>query len=92
MTSPDPDTTLAIAPPAVAPQVVDVSGSAAATASLPRRRDAALAAARLLRFLALLPAPVFLPVVLSPPLNHDVAAVLQLRRADGWPASGSMLT
>ena len=42
----------------------------------PRRRDAALAAARLLRFLALLPAAAFLLVALSPPLNHDVAAVL----------------
>ena len=53
-----------------------MSGPAAATAALPRRRDAALAAARLLRFLALLPAAAFLLVALSPPLNHDVAAVL----------------
>lgn len=64
MTPSDPASRLGGAP---------VSGPAAA---LPRRRDAARSAGRLLRLAALVPAAAFLLVALSPPLNHDVAAVL----------------
>jgi hypothetical protein len=65
MTPPDPESRLCGAP---------VSGPAVAAS--PRRRGAALSTARLLRLAALVPAAAFLLVALSPPLNHDVAAVL----------------
>jgi hypothetical protein len=65
MTPLDPESRLSGAP---------VSGPAAA--ALPHRRGAALSSARPLRLLALVPAAAFLLVALSPPLNHDVAAVL----------------
>ncbi|MCB4821088.1 hypothetical protein [Roseicella aerolata] len=63
MTAPDP-----------LPPSRRLAASLAEPASLPRAGSAA--AARLLRFAALFPAAVFLLTVLSPPLNHDVAAVL----------------
>ncbi|MFC7477429.1 hypothetical protein ACFQS7_23920 [Dankookia sp. GCM10030260] len=53
-----------------------LSGSAAATTALPRRQSNGLFTARLVRFAAFLPAAAFLLAALFPPLNHDVAAVL----------------
>lgn len=49
---------------------------AASTVAPLRPRASALAAAPMLRLAALVPAAAFLLVALSPPLNHDVAAVL----------------
>ena len=62
------------------------------TIPLPRGKAAARldARARLLRLVALLPALAFLLTVISPPLNHDVAAVLNF--AERWLAGERLYT
>ncbi|WP_431269392.1 hypothetical protein [Dankookia sp. P2] len=65
MTPPDPES-----------RPSGTAGHGPAAAVLVRHQGAALSKARLLRLAALVPAAAFLLVALSPPLNHDVAAVL----------------
>jgi hypothetical protein len=67
-----------------------VAARASATPAARDRAAAALPWARMLRWLALAPAAFFLLVVLSPPLNHDVAAILNF--AERWFAGEGLYT